>query len=32
MGQLSTFIQLLAHPRAFVRAEITRLNIKKDAI
>lgn len=28
-GQLSVFIQLLAHPRAFVRAEITRLNIKR---
>lgn len=28
-GQLSIFIELFAHPRAFVRAEITRLNIKR---
>lgn len=28
-GQLRMFIQLLAHPRAFVRAEITRQNIKR---
>lgn len=28
-GQLSMFIQLLGHPRAFVRAEITRLNVKR---
>lgn len=28
-GQLSVFIQVIAHPRAFVRTEITRLNIKR---
>lgn len=28
-GQLRMFVQLLAHPRTFVRAEITRQNIKR---